>query len=74
MTNRGNYTCKGYSAVLNKTVEDHTLVRIKGKVNHFCVLKYISIVFFDFRQIRRSLAFFGYLFGSVCTLRYNFNI
>lgn len=30
MTNRGNYTCRGYSAILNKTVEDHTLVRIKG--------------------------------------------
>lgn len=31
MTNRGNYTCRGHSAILNKTVEDHTLVRIKDR-------------------------------------------
>ncbi|KAK9727905.1 Immunoglobulin I-set domain [Popillia japonica] len=31
MTNRGNYTCRGHSAIQNKTVVDHTLVRIKDK-------------------------------------------
>ncbi|GJQ65988.1 putative immunoglobulin [Trypoxylus dichotomus] len=31
MTNRGTYTCRGYSSIIDKTVEDHTLVRIKDR-------------------------------------------